>query len=82
MKSVHSILSTIPEQILRVKGCTRIGEDQGYTYFERVPSGEVKMRPYYGSPITGPKLLTIGPGSHPELLQKIVDCALSRPQIL
>ena len=78
LNSIHHILSAIPDQILRVKGCTRVDHDQGYTYFERVPSGEVKIRPYYGSPITGPKLLTIGPGSDPELLQKVVEEALQK----
>ena len=71
--SLNQLLKQIPSHILRVKGCTRLDDQTKYTYFERVPSGEVSMRPYYGPLITGPKLLTIGPGSNPELLQQLID---------
>ena len=75
LDSIKWILKNIPHHILRVKGCTRVDNKKGYTYFERVPSGEVSMRPFYGNLITGPKLLAIGPGSDPNLLQKLIEDA-------
>lgn len=71
--SIYKICESIPKSILRIKGCTQIGNQENYTYFERKPDGEIKIRPFNGTPITGPKLLTIGPGSSPKLLQKILD---------
>ena len=41
-------LEKIPNTVLRVKGCTRLDDNKGYTYFERIPTGEVSMRPYFG----------------------------------
>jgi len=70
---LKKVMSEIPESILRVKGCTRLDDDEHYTFFERVPSGDVSLRTYYGDLITGPKLLVIGPGSDPALLEKIID---------
>ena len=72
-KQVKEIIKNIPDSILRVKGCTRFDNDEHYTYFERVPSGDVSIRPYYGDLITGPKLLVIGPGSDPDKLVEIID---------
>ena len=74
--AVKEIVKNIPESILRVKGCTKFDNDEHYTYFERVPSGDVTIRPYYGDLITGPKLLVIGPGSDPISLAKIIDNSL------
>jgi G3E family GTPase len=74
--SIRHICSEIPESILRVKGCTQIGAEEHYTYFERTPDGMVSIRPYYGIPQTGPKLVTIGPGSEPAMLQMIIDKTL------
>jgi G3E family GTPase len=74
--AIHSICAQLPETILRVKGCTQIADDENYTYFERTPDGEVYIRPYNGVPITGPKLVTIGPGSEPTLLEKAVRTSL------
>ena len=71
-KAIHAICNAIPKSILRVKGCTIIGQDKKYTYFERNPDGEVFIRPFNGEPITGPKLLTIGPGSEPKVLEQVV----------
>ena len=71
-KSIHTICTHLPKSILRVKGCTIIGQDKKYTYFERNPDGEVFIRPFNGEPITGPKLLTIGPGSEPKVLEQVV----------
>ena len=73
---IHSICSQLPETILRVKGCTQIADDENYTYFERTPDGEVYIRPYNGVPITGPKLVIIGPGSSPALLEKAIKSSL------
>ena len=72
-ESILEICNALPESIVRVKGCTRIGDDSEYTYFERCPDGQIFMRPYSGTPVTGAKLLTVGPGSHPELLQTAVS---------
>ncbi len=71
--TIQEICKAIPKEILRVKGCTQIKGQQGYTYFERNPDGEIFIRPFNGNPITGPKLLTIGPGSTPELLENILS---------
>lgn len=66
------VIDNIPNEILRVKGCTRIDDNEHYSHFERTPTGEVFSRPYNGIPITGPKLLTIGPGSDPKLLKGLI----------
>lgn len=75
---VHAICDALPKDILRVKGCTQIGKEDQYTYFERTPDGEVYVRPFNGVPITGPKLLTIGPGSNLTLLEKAIGIGLSQ----
>lgn len=75
-ESLKFIIENIPESILRVKGCTRLDGDQHYSYFERVPSGDVSIRTYYGDLITGPKLLVVGPGSDPEFLESKVQQSL------
>mgnify|MGYP001387633002 CR=1 FL=1 len=72
-QSVKEIIKNIPESILRVKGCTRFDDDSHYTYFERVPSGDVSIRPYHGDLITGPKILVIGPGSDPDKIERIIQ---------
>ena len=66
------VIDRIPSDILRVKGCTRVDKNENYSHFERTPSGEVSVRPYRGKPITGPKLLTIGPGSDPDMLKTLI----------
>ena len=75
--AIYDICTALPKSIQRVKGCTQVGDNEGYTYFERTPDGEVYARPYPGVPITGPKLLSVGPGSEPKLLQKIIDESLA-----
>ncbi|WP_147679186.1 GTP-binding protein [Algibacter pacificus] len=75
-KYIETICSAIPKSILRVKGCTLIGDATKYTYFERTPDGHVHIRPFNGIPVTGSKLLTIGPGSDPDTLQKIIKSIL------
>lgn len=74
--SIQRLCGLIPDDILRIKGCTRIGALDGYTYFERCPDGEIYVRPYNGSPITGPKLLTVGPGSDPNMLRSALAQSL------
>lgn len=66
------IVKRIPMTILRVKGCTRLDDEEGYSYFERTPNGEAFIRPYNGSLATGARLLTIGPGSDPIVLSHLI----------
>ncbi|MEM8969016.1 MAG: GTP-binding protein [Bacteroidota bacterium] len=73
---IYHLCERLPESILRVKGCTQIGNEERFTYFERTPDGEVYIRPYNGVPITGPKLLTVGPGSELSLLQHAIKSSL------
>lgn len=73
---IHTICAVLPKSILRVKGCTKIGKDIDYTYFERTPNGEVYIRPFRGIPITGSKILSVGPGSEPSVLQKAIKESL------
>ncbi|MFT7153660.1 MAG: G3E family GTPase [Alteromonas macleodii] len=77
---IKSICNQLPKSILRIKGCTQIGIDESYTYFERTPDGQVYIRPYNGIPITGPKLVIIGPGSEPFLLEKVIKNSISRAE--
>lgn len=77
---IYTICDALPKSILRVKGCTQIGNEEKYTYFERTPNGILSIRPFNGVPITGPKLLTIGPGSEPQLLQNAIKTSLLQQQ--
>ena len=72
-KQIEEICNTVPNSILRLKGCCQIKGNSGYLYFERTPDGSVYSRPFNGEPSTGPKILTIGPGSSIELLQKGIN---------
>lgn len=74
---VYAICKMLPESILRIKGCARIGTEEYYSYFERTPDGEIHIRPFNGVPITGSKLLTIGPGSEPYLLKKAIESSIN-----
>lgn len=72
-KHLKILVDSLPKDILRVKGCTRLDDDEHYTYFEKTPSDtEARMRPYRGRLVSGPKLLTVGPGSNPEQLSELV----------
>ncbi len=71
-KKLTQIVGSISKNILRVKGCTRLDDNDFYSHFERTPTGELYIRPYNGKPVTGPKLLTIGPGSDPEILNTLI----------
>ena len=73
---IHIICDALPKSILRVKGCTKIGENESYTYFERKPDGDLYIRPFNGIPITDAKLLTIGPGSEPSMLEKAIKMSM------
>ncbi|SIS46952.1 GTPase, G3E family [Zobellia uliginosa] len=77
LECIHAICRTLPKNILRVKGCAQINGESAYTYFERNPDGEIHIRPFNGVPITGTKLLTIGPGSSPETLEKTIRQSLN-----
>ncbi len=70
---VEQILEELPDSILRAKGCTRMDENEGYTFFERTPAGEVFTRPQRGALVSGPRLLVVGPGSDPDLLRGLIE---------
>ena len=70
---VYDICDALPKSILRVKGCAQVETEKGFIYFERTPDGAVSVRPFNGIPITGSKLLAIGPGSDPELLEQAIN---------
>lgn len=74
--AINTICNTLPGSILRVKGCAIIGNDIHYTFFEKSPDGTINIRPFNGTPVTGAKLLTIGPGSDQKVLEKAVERAL------
>ena len=42
------------------------------THSEKIPTGETLVRPYSGKLISGPKILPIGPGSDPQMLQNLI----------
>lgn len=70
---IQYICQQLPKSMLRVKGCTKIGEEENYTFFERTPDGTINIRPFYGEPTTGPKLLTVGPGSDFAVLEQVIE---------
>jgi len=73
----NKLCKSIPESIQRVKGCTLIGKEERFTYFERTPDGEVYTRPYNGKPVTGSKLPTVGLGSEQSVLEKAIKESLA-----
>ncbi|GMM83876.1 GTP-binding protein [Pseudoalteromonas sp. MTN2-4] len=73
---IKEICDAIPSSVIRIKGCTVLGTEPGYTYFERCPDGEIYVRPYRGKPTTGAKLLTVGPGSDALLLESAIQNSL------
>lgn len=75
-QAIHQLCDRIPETILRVKGCMQLAGEEGYTYFERGPDGAVHVRPLNGEPLTGPKLLVVGPGSSIDLLENAIQSGL------
>ena len=77
LNGIENICANLPKSILRVKGCAQIYNEETYTYFERNPDGKVFIRPFNGIPVTGSKLLTIGPGSEPYILEKAIKSSLN-----
>ena len=77
LKTIQEIMNRIPKTILRVKGFTTVGDDTEPTYFEMSSDREVYIRPFRGPSVTGPKLLTIGPGSEPKIIDKLIQEAIS-----
>ncbi len=73
---IHEICAQLPASILRIKGFTAIGGQSGRTYFERLADGKVLIRPFRGSALTAPKLLTVGPGSDPKVLEAAIASSL------
>lgn len=73
---IHKICDNFPKNILRVKGCALVGNDEDYTFFEKTPSGEANIRFFNGIPPMGAKLLTVGVGSDEELLKNALEKAL------
>lgn len=78
---ITEICNAIPKSVLRVKGFTKVGNEKKYTYFERTPDGEITVKPFNGIPVTETKLLTIGPGSEPKLLEKAIETTLLQNQV-
>lgn len=81
-KAIYTICKALPKSILRVKGCTKIKGEKNYIYFERNPDGEIFVRPFNGIPVTGSKLLTIGPGSAPQTLENAINLSLGTNKII
>ena len=77
LDSIEIICNEISSTILRIKGVTKIKGDEHFTYFERTPDGSITGRKYNGVPITGPMLVTIGPGSDPQVLEEIIESVIS-----
>jgi G3E family GTPase len=71
-EKLNDVINRLPKSIIRVKGCTRLDNDEHYSYVERTPMGETAIRPFNGDLMTGPKLLVIGPGSNPDMLKKLL----------
>ena len=72
-KGLEHLLQELPQSILRVKACTRLDKDKHYSFIEKIATGEIFVRPYTGTLVSGPKILTIGPGSSPELLKRLIN---------
>jgi G3E family GTPase len=73
---IKAILNKLPKSILRVKGVTKIGENENYTFFERIPDGTINIRKFRNEPTTGPMLLSVGPGSEPSTLLKALKSVI------
>lgn len=72
------IIEALPKSIIRIKGCTRLDEDSTYSFFEKTPAlPETKVRPHHVFLSSGPKILVIGPGSDPTLIENIIEKELN-----
>ena len=67
------IMKELPKSILRVKAITRLNNDAHYSMVEKTPTGEITIRKYNNRLLSGPKFLTIGPGSDPGQIQYLVN---------
>ena len=76
LESIWKLMNGIPSNILRVKGCVQIENEEGYLFFERTPDGEIYTNTNYSEPSTGAALLCIGPGSSKEMLKAALAAAL------
>ena len=65
-------LASLPKQILRVKGCTKLDNDETYSFIEKTPGSETSIKPFRGKLLSGPKMITIGPGSDPITLGRLI----------
>ncbi|MCJ8277644.1 MAG: hypothetical protein MJK18_12440 [Bdellovibrionales bacterium] len=72
-ESLNKLLEALPGSVLRVKGCTRLGPSEEYTFFEKTPSGETFFRPFKANLVSGPKILLIGPGSDPQQVKNLLQ---------
>jgi hypothetical protein len=77
-RAFEGVLDALPSGIQRVKACTTFDNDKSPSFVEVSPSGERTVRPFSGPMVSGPILLTIGPGSDPSEISKLVrsnlDC--------
>lgn len=71
-KTLQYVLDNLPEGIIRVKACTKLDNEETYSFIEKTPNSEPKIKPYMGKLISGTKLLAIGPGSNPEMLENLI----------
>ena len=82
-KHLHTILDQLPKGILRVKGCTKLDNNDHYTFFEKIPvNHDVMMRRYNGSLISGPILLAVGPNSDPHKLHELVSRTIENKHLV
>ncbi len=75
-EAIQQIVSELPKSILRIKGVTKIADNDHYTFFEMVPDGSVKIRKFNAEPTTGAMLLCVGPGSEPSVLEQAIGKVL------
>ena len=66
-------MAALPDGVLRAKGCTRLEGDDYYTFFDRIPSGEVTSRRFHANLLNGPQLVVVGPESQPEQLKSLLS---------
>ncbi len=78
---ILDICNSLPKSLLRVKGFTNIAGQSVDTYFERCPDGEVSIRDFNGTALTTSKLLTVGQGSDPELLNRVIAESLKSSEL-
>ena len=60
-----------------MKGGRKLDSDYYNSPIEKIPSGEVFVKPYNGEPVTGPKLIVVGPGSDPHKINSLIKASVS-----